>query len=123
MLEFAKRLVEKKQEFLDSIPDWEYSPDESYLSLLTKALSLTVDDDKDYPCPDIERITKIDHGSYQGTILFIIGATGYQPSEYWAVFVSYGSCSGCDTLQAADSKEDLYTLALHMLQRMKSITE
>ena len=123
MLEFAKRLVEKKQEFLDSIPDWEYSPNESYLSLLTKAISLTVDKDNDYPCPDIRRITEIDHGDFQGTILFIIGATGYQPSEYWAVFVSYGSCSVCDTLQAAESKEDLYTLALHMLQSMKLIRE
>ena len=123
MLEFAKRLVEKKQEFLDSILDWEYSPDESYSSLLNKALNLTVDTENDYPCPDIDRITVINHGSYQGMLVFVIAATGYQPYDYWATNVSYGSCSYCDTLQAAKTKEDLYTLALHMLQRMKSITE
>ena len=121
MLDFAKRLVEKKQEFLDSIPEWEYSPDESYKSLLIKALELTVDTDKDYPCPDVSRITTIDDGNSQGTLLFVVGETGYPPSEYWFVKVSYGSCSACDTLQAVESKEDLYTLALHMLQGMKSI--
>lgn len=50
--------------------------------------------------PDPKRVTVIDHGDYQGTILFIIGATGYQPSQYLSVFVGYGSCSGCDAFQS-----------------------
>lgn len=80
---------------------------------------------------DPERITSIDHGDYQGTELFIIASQGYQPSVFYSVAVAYGSCSGCDTLQAIDwdyratdrSKAvDAYmTLALHILQAIKLI--
>ena len=49
--------------------------------------------------PDVERIHTIDDGGYQGTLVYVIGEEGYQPSVYWYVFVDYGSCSGCDTLQ------------------------
>jgi hypothetical protein len=81
--------------------------------------------------PDPERITVIDHGDYQGTRLFIIGARGYQPSTYWAVVVDYGSCSGCDTYEAingysrekptTEQAEQYLTLALHVVQRMRQI--
>ena len=30
----------------------------------------------------------------------MIPEEGYQPSDYWYVRVSYGSCCGCDTLQS-----------------------
>lgn len=51
---------------------------------------------------DIEHITEIDNGNYQGTLLFLIPQDTYQPAEheYLMTFVAYGSCSGCDTLQA-----------------------
>lgn len=47
-------------------------------------------------------ITVIDNGDYQGTLLFLIPENTYQPSasDYLMTFVEYGSCSGCDTLQA-----------------------
>lgn len=47
-------------------------------------------------------ITEIDDGDYQGTLLFLIPRKTYQPSEYeyLMTYVGYGSCSGCDTLQA-----------------------
>ena len=49
---------------------------------------------------DSSEITVVDNGNYQGTQLFIIPAKTYQPSEYeyLMTYVSYGSCSGCDTL-------------------------
>lgn len=49
---------------------------------------------------DINNITEIDNGDYQGTILFMIPLDTYQPSanEYLLTFTYYGSCSGCDTL-------------------------
>lgn len=49
---------------------------------------------------DIEKITEIDDGDYQGTLLFLIPEDTYQPSadQYLMTFVEYGSCSGCDTL-------------------------
>ena len=85
---------------------------------------------------DPNRIHRIDDGEYQGTLVFVIGAYGYQPCDYWATKVYYGSCSGCDTLEAILSEnrcydeEDqhtavqigsLWTLALHMIQQMKEI--
>lgn len=49
---------------------------------------------------DLEHLTEVDDGDYQGTRLFIVPFRGYQPSEsdYIITFVNYGSCSGCDTL-------------------------
>ena len=51
---------------------------------------------------DLEKITEIDNGDYQGTLLFLIPFDTYQPFEYeyLMTFVGYGSCSGCDTLQS-----------------------
>ena len=50
---------------------------------------------------DPEKITEIDNGDYQGTLLFLIPSNNYQPSEseYLMTYVGYGSCCGCDTLQ------------------------
>lgn len=52
-------------------------------------------------CLDVDRITQIDDGGYQGTLLFLIPFDTYQPDmyEYLMTYVNYGSCSGCDTLQ------------------------
>lgn len=49
-----------------------------------------------------ENIIVVDNGDYQGTLLFLIPRDTYQPSEdeYLMTYVGYGSCSGCDTLQA-----------------------
>lgn len=49
---------------------------------------------------DAEKITEIDDGDYQGTLLFTIPEDTYQPSphQYLMTYVDYGSCSGCDTL-------------------------
>lgn len=49
-----------------------------------------------------ERIETIDHGDYQGTLLFVIPERTYQPSEYeyLMTYIGYGSCSVCDYLQS-----------------------
>ena len=49
------------------------------------------------------RITQIDDGDYQGTLLFTIPFDTYQPVEYeyLMTYIGYGSCSGCDALQHA----------------------
>lgn len=79
--------------------------------------------------PDPTRVHQIDDGDYQGTLVFVVAATGCQPSVYWYVKVDYGSCSGCDTFGAIRSYgddapsdaqvSDYMTLALHMLQELK----
>ena len=57
---------------------------------------------------DLEHITVIDNGNYQGTLLFVLPFDTYQPSEneYLMTFVGYGSCCGCDTLQAIQGYYD-----------------
>lgn len=54
---------------------------------------------------DSSKITVIDDGDYQGWLLFLIPFDTYQPGpgEYLMTHIGYGSCSGCDTLQAIQS--------------------
>ena len=125
------------QKFIDrfnSKKDWvesqfkEKHPD-SYKDIV-KIVIQTLTGTSDY-CPDPERIHCVDDGNYQGTLLFVIGAEGYQPDNYWFVKVGYGSCSGCDTLQAIhhysdeppndEQVKDYMTLALHVVQGLKSM--
>lgn len=80
---------------------------------------------------DASRIHVIDDGDYQGTQIFVLALEGYQPNEdqYLWFANGYGSCSGCDTLEAIrkysseppadDQVRDYMSLALHMVQRMK----
>lgn len=57
---------------------------------------------------NLKRITEIDNGDYQGTLLYVIPFDTYQPSEHdhLMTYVDYGSCSGCDTLQAIQCGHD-----------------
>lgn len=96
-----------------------------YKAIVTAVVSILGNDTFD-EYPDPSRVHQIDDGDYQGTLLFVIAAAGYQPSDYWYVRVSYGSCSGCDTLEAIQGYSDdppteqqvrdYMTLALHVLQ-------
>lgn len=97
---------------------------EDYKSLVKLVVETVATDD--YGQPDPERITEIDHGDYQGTLVYVIAAGGYQPDRFWYVRVGYGSCSGCDTLQAISDYSDepptprqvseYWTLCLHIAQ-------
>lgn len=51
---------------------------------------------------NINKIHEIDDGDYQGTLIFLIPSTGYQPTnnEYLITYIGYGSCSVCDTLMS-----------------------
>lgn len=55
-----------------------------------------------------KRITQIDDGDYQGTLLFLIPEATYQPSEgeYLMTYIGYGSCGGCDVLQSIQPWEE-----------------
>mgnify|MGYP003348214952 CR=1 FL=1 len=70
----------------------------SYSDIVEAVITMLHDEDE-YASIDPERIHKIDDGNYQGTLVYVIGESGYQPSTYWYVKVEYGSCSGCDTLE------------------------
>ena len=57
---------------------------------------------------DLDKITIIDNGDYQGTILFVIPEKTYQPSEneYLMTYIGYGSCSCCDALLDVLSRDE-----------------
>jgi hypothetical protein len=106
---------------------------ESYSDLVVLLVDyITSDDGDSYDEPDPNRVYVVDDGDCQGMQLYVIGATGYQPSIYWATFVHYGSCSGCDTLEAIsdystdppteEQVEGYMTLMLHLVQKLRCIT-
>lgn len=98
---------------------------------VVRAVINAIGSEDSYGKPDPGRIHQIDDGDYQGTLLFVIAANGYQPDDYWFVKVGYGSCSGCDTLQAisdysseppTEAQLDQYMiLALHVVQGLKTM--
>lgn len=100
------------------------SPPTNYKNLVELVVSfVTSDIDWDDAGLDPKRVVEIDHGEYQGTLVYVIGGKGYQPNHYWFVKVSYGSCSGCDTLQAIqdyqsgeEAANEYFKLALHIAQ-------
>lgn len=101
---------------------------EDYLEIVQHVIEILGDDDA-YSNPDPNRIHQVDDGDYQGTLVYVIAEKGYQPSAYWYVRIAYGSCSGCDTLQAIwgytdgkptpDQTSQYMTLSLHVLQQLK----
>lgn len=109
-----------------------------YSDLLEMIIDNVLDDsDKSGDVWDSNEIKVIDHGDYQGTLLFLFHRNTYQPGagDYMMTYVGYGSCSGCDTLMAIQEEghdysnpeklptegqvRDYMTLCLHMIQRMK----
>lgn len=137
-----KEFVESWDKHKDELKDFfknntqsNYSDYEDIVKLLFEKV-INVDLEYDSEKFDTENIKVIDDGDYQGTRILILHKNSYQPniSEYVYTHTYYGSCSGCDTLQAIldwnyDKKpneqqvEDLMQLALHLLQKCKYMEE
>ena len=126
---FVERFMESKPEIEKQFTE---KHPENYEDIVRIVVEALYDQDDEYnKTPDPKRIHRIDDGDYQGTLIFIIGANGYQPDIYWSVKVNYGSCSGCDTLEgirgydtsAPSQKQvkDYMTLALHIVQGLTEI--
>lgn len=128
---FVDRFMAKKgkieQQFSDKLP-------EGYGDIVKAVMEILADEEDYGESPDPTRITAIDDGDYQGVLVYVIGANGYEPSTYWYVRIYYGSCSGCDTLEAIRSEsyddkptasqvQQCMTLALHIVQRMKQMDD
>ena len=103
MLKFCLKKWEQNKELLKQklldMPQYDELVHADLVKLVVKyILNENVDEtDTRY---DADEITEIDNGGYQGSLLYIIHEETYQPSpwEYIITYVSYGSCSGCDTL-------------------------
>ncbi len=119
----------KLEEYFKNTEQKEYS---EYKTIVKKIFELVVntsiDRDDNF---DINGMTVIDDGDYQGTQIFIVHKDTYQPSvgDYVVTDTYYGSCSGCDTLQAISDYDDgrpsesqlkeYMALALHLVQKMR----
>ena len=125
---FVDKFMENKEqlraEFSERHP-------EDYKDLVSHTIRL-LNPEREYNGPDHLNIHEISSGGYQGTLLYIIPEVGSCPDVYWAVKVSYGSCSACDTLESIRSHswedkveeqqtEDYLTLALHIVQQIVEI--
>lgn len=135
---FVKTWDENKQkleEYFKTHKQEEYCTD--YKTIFQKTLEYVVNGYKgenfNYSDDDIK---VVDYGDYQGTLIFIFSEETYQPTENQTYYttVYYGSCSGCDTLQAIheydydevpnkEQLEDYMTLALHLIQHIKCFGE
>lgn len=71
-----------------------------YKHIVEKVVEVILNTNEEKPW-NSDEITEIDNGDYQGTLLFLIPRSTYQPTEYeyLMTYVGYGSCSGCDILQ------------------------
>ena len=133
---YVDRFQENKNrlsEYLKATPQSEY---DTYKALLIKTIELCLNNSElYYDNFDINKITEIDDGDYQGTLLFLVPLDIYQPAEYDYIttYVGYGSCSGCDTLLGisnyswdlpTDDQVNLYLiLCLHMVEHMEWFRE
>ena len=116
------------REYLQTTPQRYY---DTYKALLIKTIELCFPPDK----LDLSNLVEIDHGDYQGSLLYLIPLDTYQPNpdEYVTTYVYYGSCSGCDTLLSISCYDDglpteaqineYLTLCLHMVERMEWFRE
>ena len=97
--------------------------------LIQYVLNKGLNDDWDEIKINPDTLIEIDFGDYQGALIYVFAEDTYQPStnETFYTSVAYGSCSGCDTLQAIqeygleefpneEQVEDYMKLSLDILQ-------
>jgi hypothetical protein len=122
----------KLEDYFRTTEQEKYS--DSYESILKKIIELVITNKDEHTKYDATKITVVDHGEYQGTQIFLIPTDDYQPSieDYLITHTYYGSCTGCDTLQSISYEDGLpteeevkeyMTLALHLVQKMKIISD
>lgn len=110
MIKYCKEKWAKNESVLrDALSKHKDIDDCDYKDIVKLAVENILNDCDDVDW-DVDNITEIDNGDYQGTLLYMIPQKTYQPSEdeYLMTYVGYGSCSGCDTLQSIqyDSSEE-----------------
>lgn len=119
---------DKLREYFKNTKQAEYSDYTSIVKAIFKLVVLEADECNSF---DVDKMTVINDGDYQGTQIFLIPKETYQPNacDYIVTNTYYGSCSGCDTLQGIseydpelpnENQVDEYmALSLHLVQKMK----
>lgn len=117
LTEITDIVIKNKEQIKEEIARLEHP---SYRKLFDILVNVVRDNTTGYARLDPSRVTRIDYGDYQGTILFIVATDNYQPDTFYCTKVDYGSCSVCDSLEAAyNDPNAIYTIVLHMAQNMK----
>ena len=131
--ELVKQWEENKHKLEEYFKTTKQDEYDSYGTIVKKIFELCIPKATTYSGWDLDRMTVIDDGDYQGTQIFIVPTNTYQPSveDYVMTDTYYGSCSGCDTLQGISSCDDdlptdeqvkeYMTLALHLVQKLKRL--
>ena len=134
--EIIKRWEENKyklEEYFSTTKQEKYG---SYEAIVQQIFELVINSDEDsYERFNVNKMTVIDDGNYQGTQIFIIPKDTYQPNidDYLITHTYYGSCSGCDVIEGIrnyssglpteQQVKEYMILALHLVQKMKRITD
>jgi hypothetical protein len=133
--ELVKQWEENKHKLAEYFKTTKQDEYDSYETIVKKVFEICIPKATDCDGWDLEKMTVIDHGEYQGTQIFIIPTDTYQPDveDYVMTDTYYGSCSGCDTLQAINDYsgfddlptdgqvKEYMTLALHLVQKIKRL--
>lgn len=74
------------------------------------------------------RVTAAAGAGHSANVVLVVGEGGYSCCNYWITVVEYGSCAGCDALEAAFSYKDvekaegaLMRVILTMVQNMRQV--
>ena len=135
--EFVERWNKYKGNLEEYFKNTKQEKYETYYDITKLLFEKVINQEKtEYYIFDINNIRTIDDGDYDGTQIFIIPLNAYSPDEtqYVVTHTYYGSCSGCDTLQAIqdyslnklpneEQVKDYMQLALHLLQKCKWLYE
>ena len=131
--ELVKQWEENKHKLEEYFKTTKQDEYDSYETIVKKVFEICLPKATAYSGWDLDKMTVIDDGDYQGTQIFIIPTDTYQPSieDYVMTDTYYGSCSGCDTLKAISSYDydlptdeqvkEYMTLALHLVQKLKRL--
>ena len=90
------------------LKDFEKQTPDSYKDIVEKLVNIVINpylEEHSYLEElEVNRMTIIDDGDYQGTTIYVIPFDTYQPdvSEYVFTHNYYGSCSSCDTFQSIE---------------------
>ena len=131
--ELVKQWEENKHKLEEYFKTTKQDEYDSYENIVKKVFELCIPETTTYGGWALDKMTVIDDGNYQGAQIFIIPADIYEPSveDYVMTYTYYGSCSGCDTLQAISNYDydlptdeqvkEYMTLALHLVQKLKRL--
>jgi hypothetical protein len=118
-IEQEKKIKEEIGNKLDRIDMYDYK---DFAKWVIELISFKEDD------PSSESMETFILGAYQGDFIFFMHDGWYCPDKVWIMSCSFGSCSGCDTLESIrndglSDKEKIRAYSILMLNLIESLKE